>query len=55
MTTGTFDAAAHSHVESPSQQAAIGLENRSRILARTAGELGRAAKALIERRKRRGG
>jgi enoyl-CoA hydratase len=43
------------NAEAGSLQAAIELENRSQILARTTGELTRAAEALIARRKRRGG
>jgi enoyl-CoA hydratase len=44
---------AWANVESGSLQAAIELENRSQILARTTGELGRAAEALLARRKSR--
>jgi enoyl-CoA hydratase len=43
------------NVESPGLQAAIELENRSQILARTTGDLARAAKAHVERRKHRKG
>ncbi len=43
------------NVEAPSLQAAIELENRSQILARTTGDLAREAKALVERRKQRKG
>jgi enoyl-CoA hydratase len=38
------------NAEAASLQAAIELENRTQILARTTGELGRAAKALVGRR-----
>lgn len=40
------------NVEAPGLHAAIELENRTQILARTTGELGRAAQALVARRKR---
>lgn len=40
------------NVEAGSLQAAIELENRTQILARTTGELGRAAEELLARRKR---
>jgi len=43
---------AWANVEAGSLQAAIELENRTQILARTTGDLTRAAKALVERRKR---
>jgi enoyl-CoA hydratase len=39
------------NAEAASLQAAIELENRTQILARTTGELGRAAKALVERKR----
>jgi enoyl-CoA hydratase len=39
------------NVEASSLHAAIELENRTQILARTTGELGRAAQALVARRK----
>lgn len=42
---------AWANAESPSLQAAIELENRIQILARTTGELSRAAEALLARRK----
>ena len=42
---------AWANAESPSLQAAIELENRTQILARTTGELSRAAQALLARRK----
>jgi enoyl-CoA hydratase len=41
------------NVEAGSLQAAIELENRTQILARTTGDLGRAADALIARRRER--
>jgi enoyl-CoA hydratase len=41
---------AWANLEAASLQAAIELENRTQILARTTGELGRAAKALVDRR-----
>ncbi len=41
------------NVEAPSLQAAIELENRSQILARTTGDLAREAKALVQRRRQR--
>jgi enoyl-CoA hydratase len=44
---------AWANVEASSLQAAIELENRTQILARTTGELDRAAKALVNRRKNR--
>ncbi len=40
------------NVESPSLAAAIELENRSQILARTTGDLQRAAEALLSRKKK---
>jgi enoyl-CoA hydratase len=43
------------NAEAGSLQAAIELENRTQILARTTGELGRAARALVERRSGGGG
>ena len=43
------------NIEAASLQAAIELENRTQILARTTGELERAAQALISRRQRGGG
>ena len=39
------------NAEAASLQAAIELENRTQILARTTGELGRAARALVGRRR----
>ena len=45
---------AWANVEAGSLQAAIELENRTQILARTTGELASAAKALLARRKPRG-
>ncbi len=42
---------AWANAESPSLQAAIELENRTQILARTTGELSRTAEALLARRK----
>jgi enoyl-CoA hydratase len=44
---------AWANVESASLQAAIELENRTQILARTTGELAKAAEALVARRKQR--
>jgi enoyl-CoA hydratase len=41
---------AWANVEAGSLQAAIELENRTQILARTTGELARAATALVNRR-----
>ena len=43
---------AWANMEAGSLQAALELENRTQILARTTGELARAAQALVERRKR---
>ena len=45
---------AWANVESASLQAAIELENRTQILARTTGELARAAEALLTRREHGG-
>jgi enoyl-CoA hydratase len=42
---------AWANAEAPSLHAAIELENRTQILARTTGELARAAEALVTRRK----
>jgi enoyl-CoA hydratase len=42
------------NVESASLAGAIELENRTQILARTTGELQRAAEAMLERRKKQG-
>ena len=44
---------AWANVESASLQAAIELENRTQILARSTGELAKAAEALLARRGRR--
>ena len=43
---------AWANLEAPSLQAAIELENRTQILARSTGELARAARALVQRRGR---